>query len=526
MRLQRSSGILLHPTSLPGPFGIGDIGPQAARFVAWLASAGQRVWQVLPLGPTGYGDSPYAPFSSFAGNELLISPELLARDGWLTDGELEAARFQETGTVDYGAVIPAKRALVRTAAERLVASGTMKHELAEFKERNAAWLDDYALFRDIKREYDELASVRGVRDSSWNAWWPKPLARRDPEALAARRQASARSIALVEAEQYLFSTQWSILKGLAAANDVKIIGDLPIFVAMDSADAWSRPELFRLDATGKPSVVAGVPPDYFSADGQLWGNPLYAWERHEADGFAWWIARIEAALSLYDMVRIDHFRGLAACWAVPAGEKTARNGSWEAAPGAALLSALVGKLGAELPIVAEDLGFITEDVTALRIRFGLPGMRILQFGFDAEESGRGLDPRNPFLPHNYAPDCVAYTGTHDNDTLAGWLDSASSDERAFIEAFLGYLPADTVRALLREAMKSAAGLAVFPMQDALGLGSEARMNTPSTIGGNWSWRLAEMPAPGDRLARELASMAWMYGRSPHGGSPHGGVRRT
>jgi len=499
---------------LPGSFGIGDVGPRAARFIEWLASAGQHVWQVLPLGPTGYGDSPYAPFSSFAGNELLISPELLHRDGWLTGAELDAARIPNTGTVDYGTVIAAKRALIRTAAERLVASGKKTSGLTEFRQRNAGWLDDYALFMDIKREYDELARLQGVRDSSWNSWWPEALARRAPDALEERRRTSARSIALVEAEQYLFRKQWDELRAFAAAHDVTVLGDLPIFVAMDSADAWSRPELFRLDAEGKPSAVAGVPPDYFSADGQLWGNPLYAWKRHEADGFAWWVARIGAALSLYDMVRIDHFRGLVACWAVPAGEKTARNGAWEPAPGAALLAALSSKLGAALPIVAEDLGFITEDVTALRTRFGLPGMRILQFGFDAEESGRGLDPQNPFLPHNYVPDCVAYTGTHDNETLAGWLEGASIEERAFVDAYLGYAPADTVRALLREAMKSAAGLVIFPMQDLLGLGGEARMNTPGTIGGNWAWRLTDQPAAGDRLAEDLANLAWLYGRTP------------
>lgn len=513
MRVRRSSGILLHPTSLPSPFGIGDIGPEAAHFIEWLASAGQHVWQVLPLGPTGYGDSPYAPFSSFAGNEILISPELLERDGWLTEAELAEARLPQSGRVDYGKAIPTKRSLIRTATERLMASGAKASGLAEFQQKNASWLPDYALFMDIKQEYDELARLQGVRDSSWNTWWPEPLARRDPEALAKRRQTSAHSIARVEAEQYLFKTQWDELRAIAAALDVKVLGDLPIFVAMDSADAWSKPELFRLDTMGKPSAVAGVPPDYFSADGQLWGNPLYAWERHEADGFAWWVARIEAALSLYDMVRIDHFRGLAACWAVPAGEKTARNGVWEPAPGAALLTALAGKLGTELPIIAEDLGFITEDVTALRTRFGLPGMRILQFGFDAEESGRGLDPHNPFLPHNYVPDCVAYTGTHDNDTLTGWLSSASAEEQAFIQSYLGHVSADTVRALLREAMKSAAGLAMFPMQDVLGLGSEARMNTPSTIGGNWSWRLMEKPVAGGKLAMELAELTWLYGRT-------------
>jgi len=514
MRLQRSSGILLHPTSLPGPFGIGDIGPQATRFVEWLASAGQSVWQVLPLGPTGYGDSPYAPFSSFAGNELLVSPELLARDGLLTGAELTAARLPQTGKVDYGMAIPAKRALIRMAARRLVAGGTRTAELAAFNKRNAAWLDDYALFIDLKNEFDDLARARGVADSSWNAWWPGPLARRDPDALARRREASAGSMALVAAEQYLFRTQWDELRAVAARNGVSVMGDLPIFVAMDSADAWSKPGLFRLDADGRPVEVAGVPPDYFSADGQLWGNPLYAWERHEADGFAWWVDRLEAALSLYDMVRIDHFRGLAACWAVPAGEKTARNGAWKPAPGEALLSALVARLGGQLPIVAEDLGFITEDVSALRSRFGLPGMRILQFGFDAEESGRGLDPANPFLPHNYVPDCVAYSGTHDNDTLSGWLAAASGEERAFVEAYLGYAPADTVRALIREAMKSAAGLTIFPLQDVLGLGSETRMNTPSTIGGNWSWRLDRPLVAGDELAAGLSAMATLYARAP------------
>ena len=514
MRRARSSGILLHPTSLPGPYGIGDIGPEAERFVEWLAGAGQGVWQVLPLGPTGYGDSPYAPFSSFAGNELLVSPDLLLADGLVTGKEIESARLPSSGTVDYGEVIPARRALVRTAAKRLVASGSKARELAAFKEDNAYWLDDYALFVDIKQEFDDKAAAAGVTDSSWNAWWPEDLARRDPAALAERRDRNAGSIALVEAEQYLFSAQWHGLRAFAARHGVTVLGDLPIFVAMDSADAWSRPELLRLDAEGRPTEVAGVPPDYFSADGQLWGNPLYAWERHEADGFSWWLARVEAALSLYDMVRIDHFRGLAACWAVPAREKTARGGEWKKAPGEALLSALRQRLGTELPIVAEDLGFITEDVTALRSRFGLPGMRILQFGFDAEESGRGLDPANPFLPHNYVPDCVAYTGTHDNDTLAGWLSQASAEERAFIESYLGYAPADPVRALVREAMKSAAGLVVFPMQDLLGLGTEARMNTPSTIGGNCRWRLKESPETGDALGAELLALSTIYGRLP------------
>jgi len=512
----RSSGILLHPTSLPGPFGIGDIGPGAVAFVDWLKRAGQGVWQVLPLGPTGYGDSPYASFSSFAGNELLISPENLVRDGLLTDMEVKPARLPENGTVDYGTVIPGKRALVRKAAERLVSSGRFKAEFEDFRSRNALWLDDYAMFMDIKTEYDAKAKAEGVMDSSWNAWWPAPLAKRDKRTLELRKKANAASILLVEAEQFLFRTQWNELRAAANAKGIQILGDLPIFVAMDSADAWAWPELFRLDEDGHPLAVAGVPPDYFSADGQLWGNPLYAWDHHQADGFSWWISRVKATLSLYDMLRIDHFRGLSACWAVPAGAKNARKGSWDPAPGAALLTALRASLGGQLPIIAEDLGFITDDVRELRDGFGLPGMRILQFGFDAEESGKGLDPANPFLPHNYVPDCVAYPGTHDNDTLAGWLTAASDVERKFVLDYLGYTPADPCQALIREAMKSAAGLCVTPMQDLFGLGSEARMNIPSTLGGNWSWRLdPEALSAGGKakdVAERVLSMTTMYNR--------------
>ena len=510
MRLRRSSGVLLHPTSLPGPYGIGDLGPEAGRFVDWLADAGQSVWQVLPLGPTGYGDSPYAPFSSFAGNVLLLSPELLRRDGLLADAELERALDGRGGRVDYGRAIPAKERLARLAAERLLSSGEYAAELDAFRLANAGWLDDYCLFTAIKRERDAAAAAAGVRDSSWNAYWPRGLARREPEAIAAFRAGHGRELALIGAEQFLFRRQWDELRARAASRGVSIVGDLPIFVAMDSADAWAHPELFRLDASGRPIEVAGVPPDYFSRDGQLWGNPLYDWGRHEAAGFSWWIARVEAALSLYDLVRVDHFRGLAACWAVPAGRKTARRGEWKAAPGTALLSALRARLGDELPILAEDLGFITPDVVELRDRFGLPGMRILQFGFDAKESGRGLDPGNPFLPHNYAPGCVAYTGTHDNDTLAGWLASASREERAFIVDYLGYDPPDPARALVREAMKSAAGLVVVPMQDLLGLGSEARMNRPGTTEGNWAWRLDSLPGPG--AADRLRAMTRLYNR--------------
>ncbi len=513
--VQRVSGILLHPTSLPGPFGIGDIGPEAERFLDWMAMAGQQLWQVLPLAPTGYGDSPYAPFSTFAGNELLISPTLLADEGLLSQAELDAAALPRTRRVDYGVVIPAKRSLIRLAADRLVRSGYESGAFAEFRVDNAFWLDDYALFMDIKEEFDAHASAGSVVDSSWNSYWPQALARREPQALEQRRERSRASLARIQAVQFLFSRQWTSLRRAAGQRGIRIMGDLPIFVAMDSADAWARPELFDLDAVGNPVEIAGVPPDYFSVDGQLWGNPLYAWERHRAEHFAWWTARVRASLALYDLVRIDHFRGLCANWAVPAGATTARHGQWRAAPGEELLSALSAALGPALPIVAEDLGFITPDVPALRERFGLPGMRILQFGFDSRESGNGLDPANPFLPHNYTPDCVAYTGTHDNDTLAGWLSQARRDELDFVLEYLGYAPGDLVWALIREAMKSAAGTVILPMQDVLRLGNESRMNRPGTTGGNWAWRASD----GDfdpELARRLRSMSELYGRYRHG----------
>lgn len=515
MPVQRTSGILLHPSSLPGPYGIGDIGPEATRFLDWMAAAGQRLWQVLPLSPTGYGDSPYAPFSTFAGNELLVSPDMLAAEGLLTTAELMAATVPDSQRVDYGSVIPAKRSLVRIAADRLVRTGQKAGAFAEFRSKNAFWLDDYALFIDIKEEYDNRARAQSQADSSWNRFWPEELARRDPVALERRRERNAEALARIAAAQFLFSTQWSALRRAAAGRGIRIMGDLPIFVAMDSADAWARPELFNLDALGHPVEVAGVPPDYFSADGQLWGNPLYAWDRHRSDNYAWWKARVRSALALYDLVRIDHFRGLCANWAVPAGSATARHGIWKEAPGEELLSALAAGLGDRLPIVAEDLGFITADVTALRERFGLPGMRILQFGFDSMESGKGLDPANPFLPHNYTPDCVAYTGTHDNDTLAGWLSQARPEELDFVRKYLGYTPDNLVWAMIREAMKSAAGTVILPMQDVLELGSQARMNRPGTTGGNWAWRTFRDnfdPA----LGRKLRSLSALYGRCDQG----------
>jgi 4-alpha-glucanotransferase len=514
MLMNRLSGLLLHPSSLPGPYGIGDLGPAAHDFLERLAEANQRLWQVLPLGPTGYGDSPYAPFSSFAGNELLISPQLLADEGLIDQGRLqEAARFPRE-RVDYGSLIPWKRGLLDEAAARFIAlaSPERKAALARFRSDEKSWLGPYSLFRAIKDEYDAKARAAGEVGALWNNYWPPALAMGDPAALAAERERLMAVIERYDLLQFFFAEQWASLKKAANAAEVLVVGDLPIFVAEDSADVWAEPSLFDLDPSGRPREVAGVPPDYFSEDGQLWGNPLYAWEEHERSGFAWWKRRLRSALSRFDVVRIDHFRGFEAYWAVPAGEKTARRGQWRKAPGERLFAAAKAELGAEMPIVAEDLGFITEDVKALRDGLGLPGMRILQFAFDASESGTAFDPRNSFLPHNYTERCVAYTGTHDNDTLAGWYAQADRSERDYIARYLGFSPADPVRALVRELMKSTAAWAVFPLQDILGLGAEARMNTPSTLGGNWAWRMKE-GAFTRELARELAELSRLYGRN-------------
>lgn len=515
--MRRASGILLHPSSLPGHYGIGDLGPAAGEFIERLAEAGQAIWQVLPLGPTGYGDSPYAPFSTFAGNELLLSPELLAAEGLLEAAELAELARGGAGPVDYGPLVARKRPLLLRAARRFLAGSAPGRRAAfeAFRARESAWLGDYALFRAIKADYDARALAEGRHGALWNNYWPAELALREPEALARERERRAEAVQAEEVLQFLFEEEWAALRVRAKAAGIAVMGDLPIFVALDSADVWTRRELFRLDAEGRPTEVAGVPPDYFSEDGQLWGNPLYDWEVHAREGFAWWVARLEACFARYDFVRIDHFRGFESYWAVPGGDKTARNGIWRKAPGRELFAALARQYGPETPIVAEDLGFITPEVRALRDDNRLPGMRILQFAFDAAESGSAFDPANEFLPHNYPDRAVVYTGTHDNDTLRGWWEAASAAERDYVARYLGYAPADPARALLREAWKSAAAWAIAPMQDLLGLGTEARMNTPSTLGGNWAWRLREGEfAPA--LAAELRELTRLYGRLPGG----------
>jgi len=498
----RSSGILLHPTSLPGRFGAGDLGPEAYRFLEFLAEAGQRLWQVLPLGPTGYGDSPYQSFSAFAGNPLLISLEQLAADGLLTEAELAAAPEFPATRVDYGSVIRFKMPLLRAAFERFGGSA----EFTAFRHENVAWLGDYALFMALKAAHGG--------EAIWTRWAPDAAARQ-PAALEAWRGRLAHEMEALEFAQYLFARQWRSLHDYARERGIQIMGDLPIYVAHDSADVWASPHLFRLDARGDPEVVAGVPPDYFSATGQLWGNPIYRWDCMAETGFRWWIGRLRAALAQLDVIRIDHFRGLEAYWEVPAGETTARNGRWVKGPGAALFEALQAALG-ELPVVAENLGVITPEVEAIRTQFGFPGMAILQFAF-------GNDPQAPdFKPHNYPRDRVAYSGTHDNDTTVGWWTSTGAGdstrteedirkERAFTLRYLATGGSDIHWVFIRTLMASVANTVLFPLQDVLGLGSEARMNIPAVPSGNWRWRYrAEMLTPA--IAKRLKEMVSTYDR--------------
>jgi 4-alpha-glucanotransferase len=502
----RSSRILLHPTSLPGPFGIGDLGPEAYAFVDFLAAAGQRIWQVLPLGPTGYGDSPYQLFSAFAGNPLLISLDGLAADGLLTREELSRAPQFPADSVDYGEVIRFKMPLLRAAYERFKANGTDRDEFGDFRSRCEGWLGDYALFMAVKAAHGG--------EAVWSRWEPD-IAARKPAAMMEWRARLADDIEALEFVQYMFQRQWHSLHNYARERGVRVMGDLPIYVAHDSADVWANPDLFQLDAAGEPAVMSGVPPDYFSATGQLWGNPIYRWDRMAETGFRWWIDRVRWALAQVDTVRLDHFRGLEAYWEVPAGETTARNGRWVKGPGAALFKALEDALG-DLPIVAENLGVITPEVEAIRTEFGFPGMAILQFAF-------GVDPQAPdFKPHNYPRDRVAYTGTHDNDTTVGWWTGADAGDstrtaeniRAERDFTLKYLVTDGSEihwVFIRTLMASVADTVLFPLQDVLGLGSEARMNTPAVPSGNWLWRYRkELVTPA--IVEGLKEMVSIYDR--------------
>lgn len=502
---QRASGILLHPSSLPSRFGIGDLGPGTLEFLTFLRESGQNYWQMLPLGPTGFGDSPYQCFSAFAGNTLLISPESLLSEGLLDEKDVSDVPEFSAARVDFGSVIEFKKKILSRAFEKFSqASGELKTELGAFCELHCAWLDDYALFRAIKHE-------RGSRP--WYEWEDELKFRRASAVESAKVELSE-SVLREKFFQFLFFRQWNSLRSQARAMGIEVIGDIPIFVAMDSADVWRNPSQFKTREDGTPRVVAGVPPDFFSRTGQLWGNPVYDWDRMRDEGFRWWIDRMRHMFDMYDVVRIDHFRGFIATYEIPAGDDTAEHGEWVGVPGRDLFSTLKWVFG-NLPLIAEDLGFITGEVNALRQEFGFPGMRVLQFGF-------GGDAASHDLPHNYDFNSVAYTGTHDNDTVKGWFESrpknASEDEmarwtreREFCLEYLGTRGGEINWDFIRTVLASVSGLSIIPLQDLLGSGSEARMNYPSTREGNWQWRYgAGDLAP--ELAERLLKLTRLFGR--------------
>ena len=492
--MKRSCGILLPVFALPSPYGIGTLGQAAYDFVDFLRQAGQSWWQMLPLGPTGYGDSPYQSFSSYAGNPYFIDLDLLRRDGLLTAQEIASLAWgSDPARVDYAALYENRFVLLQKAAERGWARDRAEVQL--FARQNAQWLPDYALYMAVKRHFDE---------KPWTQWPDEAIRLRKPEAMAQYRQMLASDIRMFTYSQFLFFRQWNALREYAHEQGVGIIGDLPIYVSMDSADVWAEPAFFQLDSNGYPTETAGVPPDCFSRDGQLWGNPLYRWEAMKADGYGWWIRRVDGAAKLYDMLRIDHFRGFESYWAVPYGDTTAKNGHWVKGPGMDLVQVLLNWFP-QMQFIAEDLGFLTPEVRELLADSGLPGMKVLEFAFDSRE------PSN-YLPHLYTPHCVCYTGTHDNAPLPAWKEEADPDDLALAVQYLGLNEEEGFHwGVLRGGMSSVAELFMAQMQDYLGLGAESRINTPGEPVGNWQWRLH----PGQltaALSRRMAHMARLYGR--------------
>jgi len=499
MKFERSGGIILHPTSLPGPFGIGDLGPTAKRWIDFLDETGCGLWQVLPLGPTGYGDSPYQCFSAFAGNPYLVSPQILFEEGLLQAEDLRDMPDFPAERVDYGKVIPWKLGLWDRAFSQFQRSShrDIRQEFEQYQEENRYWLEDYALFMAIKEAYG---------GGSW-IHWPEPYRSREEIAISEAARHYALEIQKQKFRQFLFFRQWGSIRKYAHERNIKIIGDIPIFVAHDSAEVWANPGLFFLDPDGSPSVVAGVPPDYFSETGQLWGNPLYRWERHKLDGYVWWIKRIKSVLELVDIVRLDHFRGFSGYWEIPYGEPTAVKGRWVKGPGIEFFTVLEKSLG-DLPIIAEDLGVITKDVEYLRDYFGLPGMRVIQFAFHG-------DPSEPFLPHNHIENCAVYTGTHDNDTSLGWYRRVPEAEKDFYRRYLGRTGENVAWDFIRAAWSSVAFFSLAPMQDFLNLGNEARMNYPGNPSGNWAWRMKEEDLNKD-LAEKIKEFNILYSRDKSG----------
>ena len=496
----RASGLLLHPTSLPSPYGIGDLGPAAYGWIDALAHARQKWWQILPLGPTGFGDSPYQAYSAFAGNPNLVSPQYLREDGLIDEPDLYGAVTFPHDRVDYPRVSAYKNRLLEKAWQNFRAGrgAGLRSAFESFCRKQADWLDDYALYMATR---DSLNGA-GLAD------WPREARLREPAYLEKARRQLADGVGLHQFRQFLFYRQWQGVKDYANHRGIRIIGDIPIFVSADSADVWANPQFFLLDREGRPKVIAGVPPDYFSATGQLWGNPLYDWPALERAKFAWWVARFKATLQMVDLIRLDHFRGFEAYWEVPAGQPNAIKGKWVPAPGKALLETVRKELGG-LPLIAEDLGLITEEVDELRRAFALPGMSVLHFAF-------GDDPHNRYLPHNYTDhNTVVYTGTHDNDTTWGWYHAAPENVKDHVRRYLGRDASDVAWDLIRVAWGSVGDLAVAPLQDVLNLGSEARMNTPGKAVGNWGWRFPAAQLTPWVLDR-LADLTTMYGRAPLG----------
>lgn len=495
MKFQRSSGILLHPTSLPGPFGSGDLGASSYQFIDWLVSAGQTLWQMLPLGPAGMANSPYMSNSAFAGSPLLIDLQDLCTLGWLTQEDITGTVFHDCTKIDYTAVINFRMANLLKASEKffLQADESNRKTFNKFCREEKSWLDDYALFQALNQQH------------GWKQWtyWQPDLVERKPKALKKARTELKNLIDFHKFIQWCFARQWQKLKLYAHERNVKLIGDIPIFVAHHSADVWSNPTDFYLDEKGMPTVVAGVPPDYFSEDGQRWGNPLYRWNVMKKQKYQWWINRFRRSFDLFDIVRIDHFRGFEAYWEIPAKEKTARIGTWVKGPGEDLFKAVKRALGT-LPIIAEDLGVVTPGVVALREKFNFPGMKVLQFAFST-------DANDVFLPHNYERNFVVYTGTHDNDTTKGWYEKAPECERDFVRRYCKTDGHEINWDLIKAALQSVADIAILPLQDVLDLGTEGRMNYPGTVDGNWEWRfLWEWVRP--EIAPRLLELTTLYGR--------------
>lgn len=489
----RKSGILQPVSAIPSNYGIGAFSKEAYEFVDFLEKAGQSLWQILPLGPTGYGDSPYQSFSTFAGNPYYIDLEQLIQKGWLTQNECDACDFGgQEAYVDYEKIYLSRYRLLRKAFQR---SNIVKDaDFIRFCDKNADWLDDYALYTAVKSAFDGAA---------WNTW-DEEIRLRKPAAMKKYREQYAEEICFTKFQQYLFLTQWLALKKYANDKGIGIIGDIPIYVAFDSSDTWSSPELFQLDENGMPTAVAGCPPDAFSATGQLWGNPLYRWDYHKETGYAWWMKRIAACYELYDVLRIDHFRGFDAYYSIPFGDATAENGHWEKGPGYDLFRTMKATIG-DQKVIAEDLGYLTPSVIKMVKKTGYPGMKILLFAFDSREP-------SDYLPHNYDHNCVVYTGTHDNDTIEGWMKSASRKDVAFARRYLGVNRNSELRwAMIRAALASTADTAVIPIQDYLGLDNAARMNVPSTLGTNWKWRVKKGQLT-DTLAQTIAEMVKLYCR--------------